>query len=560
MSDSISLTDVLSGVDSTPQGNGAANRVGNNGNGNGGGNGNGNQGRGRAVGRGGTNPAVIVDLSSATGRPDRAARTGATGTAPLPETPPPSFARPVDNLNSALTNAVADVVAPRSDAASTANPGGVASIVAGIPGLNIGERPATPSILDNRDDGPAQFSILDDDDDANAFRPTPGIGGADDGPPRISILDRDDDDNAFAPPARIGGADEGPARISILDRDDDATAFRPPPGIGGADERPAPISILDRDDDATAFRPPPGIGGADDDFPPTISIPDREEPAALAAIGEEEAGEEFLAGNAIGDSAEDERGELLRAELSIAGANGSVVVDSPLGAAGDRILVRDGADDIIATQRNDALRTDLSINRGENVVVSAFVPVTDLAADEATTPATANAPDTNAVPELPEEAAAAEDDNAAAEPGLTQPGPAQPAETAQITGVAAVEEEQAAPAVPAQLAAEAETATAPAEPVVVPEPTPDTPPVAATEPTAGPAQPAAAAPAQAPGIEPTAEVAAVTTTDETGAPNPTTAAGQETLEAGAVAAFEVQQAESRTTEPATGSVVDLFIR
>jgi nicotinate-nucleotide--dimethylbenzimidazole phosphoribosyltransferase len=155
------------------------------------------------------------------------------------------------------------------------------------------------------------------------------------------------------------------------------------------------------------------------------------------------------------------------------------------------------------------------------------------------------------------------------EPGPVAPPPGIATEPAaeEVTGGLAVElPNEAAPPEPAETAADNETNTAPAEPVVIPEPTAADEPATAPEANELAAAPAPPAPIAGAGPAPAATALAAPEPGpapaevEAGRPNLTTTPGQEALEADAQLAFEAQQQDSRTSEPDTGSVIDLFIR
>jgi len=572
MSESISLTSFITGTESSDlQATDASNATqetngNNNGRGNRGNNGRvdrGNNGRG---GRG-SGAAVIVDFSQGAGNRLGQALRGADDAAQTPNQPiaePQTRQELNTNLNAAV-NAVTATFAGTPDGGNGADAGGVVTVPVGLdaiappagndgPTFQVGSAPpAAPTILAD-DDGPTGGGVQL----AASFQNTalggpsaPSIGNQ--VTPEFSILDNNDDGGpgnriepaVQGPLARVQGGDENPAPQF-------GPAARAAAGLGPADAQPqnglSPAGGLGGDFAIDAAEDDNGISILDDDEPALSRAADpdaltgvQNDPNASPgeAIAAAVAGPDTGIANArdIIPSAEVASPAEALAAREPAGANDNAPPSGALAPA-----VAQALPSITDEVEEDPNALALAAT-DEDTEPAAPPPgiATEPAADENTGGPAVPLPDQAALPEPAETAAGIETDTAPAEPVV-------------IPEPAAADEPATAPVAD-------DLAAAPAEPVVIPEPAAADEPATASEANELAAAPVPPAPIAGAGPAPAAPEPGPAPADvEPGRPNLTTTPGQEALEADAQLAFEAQQQNSRTSEPATGSVIDLFIR
>ena len=598
MSDSISLTDSITGTDSTrlqDESTQPGRRIGN-GNGNGNGNDNGN-GNGRAVGRNrGAGPAVIVDFNR--GNAFGLTRVAEAGE---PAAPPQTTEPTRENLNRALraevNAAVGTTIVAGPGGAGGGETGGPVTAPVGLDALagdtNTGptfQVGATPQ-LGGGNDAPALGGIPLAASFADTALGGPAATPSNNGIPQFSILDDDSsrggiaiqigNDNAEPAVGPLARAQAGPdgggpgVAFSILDQTPDDTpailqADGPAgaqPRIGGPAEDQGPgfqiNAAADEVDNSTPIVPaeePAGdrtqIGGLTNAQPLTGQQPTSGLGGDFANSGE------FT----INTRQADDRPAILQGESDeIEGLGARLepgVAATPDPLAGE--APEPAAPPVAALADLGAVPAADQPAAAENIIPPAI---------PAAAPEDTEQPANTAPPVVVEPAAAAEppaEFTVPAEietpaPEVNEPAPAEviPADQPTAPAGPTAEAELLAPEAPAAAATQEATDTAPVEPVVIPEPAagdePAAPAATLAPPDAELAAPAVATAAAAPtedGAAPVEDTAPA----EQGRPDLTSAAGQEALEAEAVNAFAAQQDDSRTSEPAAGSLIDLFVQ
>ncbi len=602
MSDSISLTDSITGTDSTSPQDTSTQPGRRLGNGNGEGNGNGN-GNGLAVGRNrGAGPAVIVDINRANAF--GLTRTAEAGEAEAPAEPTrETIGRALQaEVNAFVGAALGAAVGGEPDGGPVTVPvgldaitggdenagptfqvgatpqlggGGDAATVGGIPlaasfqdtalggpaGLASSNRPPQISILDDADAGGIAIQIGNDNAEPTAgplARAQAGPGGGDRGA-TISILDQASDnapailrnDEPAGLQIQIGGPaddqEQGFQITAAADEAGDTAAIQRDDGPAGDRTQ---INGLTNDQPLNGAQPTSGLGGdfansgqfsintRQVDNRPAIQQGELDGIAAFGAnVGSDIAANPDLL---IGDDPE----PTPPPAPALADFGAAPAADQP--AAAENII----PPATVAAAPED---TEQPANNGPTGV---FEPAAAAEPPAATGPAPA--PEATAEFAVPAE-------NEAPAPEANEPAPAEgiPAAPAAVPAGAQAEAENLAPEAPAVAATDEATDTAPVEPVVIPEPAasdePDAPAAALAAPVAESAAPAVATAGAAPADDSAAPAEETAPADQ-GRPDLTSAAGQEALEAEAVDAFAAQQDDSRTSEPAAGSLIDLFVQ